>query len=59
MSGYGLTYRSTMCNSEIYTSKCVTIIIYFFETIGRQASAKAQEAVDHLTSFPSGREKIS
>ena len=31
----------------------------FFETEGRHASAKAQEAVHHLASFPSSREEIS
>ena len=39
----------------------VTFIYLFiyFEIECRQANAKAQEAVDHLASFPSGREKIS
>ena len=32
---------------------------FFFETKGRQASAKAQEVVHHLASFPSSREEIS
>jgi hypothetical protein len=32
---------------------------FFFETEGRQVKAKAQEAVDRLASFPSGREEIS
>jgi hypothetical protein len=31
----------------------------FVETDCRQANAKAQEAVGHMTSFPSGREEIS
>ena len=31
---------------------------FFFETEGRHASGKAQEAVDHLASFMSSREKI-
>ena len=29
---------------------------YYFETEGRQVSAKAHEAVDHLASIPLGRE---
>jgi hypothetical protein len=32
---------------------------FFFEIEGRQADAKAQEAVNHLTSFMSSREEIS
>ena len=28
----------------------------YFETEGRQVNAKAQEAIDHLASIPSGRE---
>ena len=32
--------------------------LLFFETEGRHASGKAQEAVDHLASFMSSREKI-
>ena len=32
---------------------------FLFETEGRQASAKALEAVDHLASFLSSREEIS
>jgi hypothetical protein len=34
-------------------------VFFFFEPEGRQVNTKAQEAVDHLTSFPSGREEIS
>jgi hypothetical protein len=30
-----------------------------FKTEGQHAIAKAQEALDHLASFPSGREEIS
>ena len=37
----------------------VCFFVLFFETEDQQASAKAQEAVDHLTSFPSSREVIS
>jgi len=33
--------------------------LFLFETDGQQAGAKAQEAVDHLANFPSGREEIS
>jgi hypothetical protein len=33
--------------------------LFFFETEGRQASAKAHEVIDHLASFLSGREEIS
>ena len=32
---------------------------FFFETEGRHASTKTQEAVDHLASFLSSREEIS
>ena len=34
-------------------------IWFFFETKGRQDNTKAQEAVDHLTSFLLSREEIS
>jgi hypothetical protein len=33
--------------------------IFLFDIEGRQASAKAREAVDHLARFPSDREEIS
>jgi hypothetical protein len=32
---------------------------YYFETEGRHANAKAEDAIDHLASFPSGRDEIS
>ena len=28
MSNYGLTYRSSMCNPKIYTSKSVAISVF-------------------------------
>ena len=34
-------------------------LLFFFETESRQASARADEAVDHLASFLSSREEIS
>ena len=34
-------------------------LLLFFKIEGRQASAKAQGAVDHVASFPSSREEIS
>ena len=34
-------------------------LLFFFEIEGRHVSVKAQEVVDHLASFPSGREEIS
>jgi hypothetical protein len=35
------------------------LFYFLFETEGQHAIVKAQEALDHLTSFPSGREEIS
>ena len=45
-------------------NKRYSIYIYIYigrgrETEGRQANAKAREAVDHVTSFLLGREEIS
>ena len=33
--------------------------LFFFETEGRHANVKVEEAVDHLASFPSSREEVS
>jgi hypothetical protein len=41
------------------TVKFIELFFFFFETKDRQTNAKAQEAVDHLTSFSSDREEIS
>ena len=61
-----LVYQCNLISASHYTcTLAVTIYIFFilfyfiFETEGRQASAKAQEAIHHLTSFPSSREEIS
>ena len=43
-------------------STCNQLDFYFisiFETKGRQANARAQDAIDHLTSFMSSREETS
>ena len=37
--------------SNISMSYILFLFFYFFETEGQQAIVKAQEAVDHLTSF--------
>ena len=37
----------------------ICIYLFFLETKGRQASAKAHEIVDYLASFPSDREESS
>ena len=42
-----------------HTWRSVTTLHCFFETKGRHANAKAQEAIDHLASFLSSREEIS
>jgi hypothetical protein len=43
----------------VHTWNDIHYLFFIFEIEGRHANAKAQEAVDHLASFPSGREEIS
>jgi hypothetical protein len=45
--------------SFFLSSSSSSFILFLFEAEGRQASAKAQEEVDHLASFPLSREEIS
>ena len=47
-----------VCTSHNTNFDKLLIILFFLEIEDWQASAKAQEAIDHLASFSSSREKI-
>jgi hypothetical protein len=47
-----------LTNQGIYIGDFFFSFFFFFETEGRQTSANAQEAVDHLASYLSSREEI-
>ena len=56
---FGVNSNTYFCIFGRVHFTSIIIFYLFFETKGQQASAKAQEAVHHLASFPSSREEIS
>ena len=64
-----MDFHTITCTVKVHMSKSlpgfdgyfamILCFILFYETDGRQANAKAQEVVDHLTNFLSSREETS